>query len=523
MKKPLHYLFLFLTIVFVSVQLQAQQKMVSVKIVKTGTEAGVDVSYDDGEFENEAIDKLYDDDLDMGWEGEDLNVMTTFLRFQNVMIPQGATIDSAILFIYAHEDEEGEAKVTISGDAADNSSAFVETELITARTWTTASKFWNINDNWTIWQPYRSPDFKNVIQEIVDRDGWVSGNNLTIFLRGEDQGASLLDNARDFESFENIEDPEDGGDGLHHPERIPELKIYFTSSSQTIAVRIVKTGEEAGVDVSYDDGEFENDAIDKLYDDDLDMGWEGEDLNVMTTFLRFQNIQIPQGATIESAVLDIFAHEDEEGEAKITIFAEDSDNSSAFVETELITARNWTNASVPWTITEPWTIWQPYSSPDFSSVIQQVVNRSGWTPGNALTIFLRGEDQGASLLDNARDFESFENIEDPEDGGDGLHHPERIPLLHITFSGNTSVFEGSSVNAPLSIFPTYSTNGIFNVKMDHEDLTMLKVFNQEGRIVFENSFEDTAFSFRLMNQQSGLYLVQAVQNGKLYVSKLIIH
>ena len=59
--------------------------------------------------------------------------------------------------------------------------------------------------------------------------------------------------------------------------------------------------------------------------------------------------------------------------------------------------------------------------------------------------------------------------------------------------------------------------------MDHEGLTMLKVFNQEGRIVMENSFEDTAFSFRLMNQQSGLYLVQAVQNGKLYVSKLIIH
>ncbi len=521
MKRTL-LLILVLTTFGMLVQSFAQQSL-SVRIIKTGQEGGVDVSYDDGEFQNEVIDKLYDDDLDMGWEGEDLNVMTTFLRFQNISIPKGATIDSAFLNIYAHEDEADESRVTVFAEAIDNSPAFVETELITDRTWTSTSLPWTITEPWTMWQSYRSPDIKSVIQSVISRSGWVSGNALTLFFRGEDQGASLLDNAKDFESFENIEDPEDGGDGLHHPERIPELKIYYTVNSQQLVLSIVKTGTEGGVDVSYDDGEFQNDVIDKLYDDDLDMGWEGEDLNIMTTFLRFQQVTIPQGAIIESAVLNIFAHEDEADEAKITIFAEAADNSPAFVETELITGRTWTAASFPWTINEPWTMWQSYSSPDFKNVVQEVVSRAGWSSGNSMTIFLRGEDQGASLLDNAKDFESFENIEDPEDGGDGLHHPERIPKLVITYStGNIGIFESVTENQALRIYPSVSANGLFKVVMEKAGKTSISVYNITGSI--ESSIESASAEIMLdlSRLKKGVYIVKAIQNDKVYTRKIII-
>ena len=79
------------------------------------------------------------------------------------------------------------AKVTIFGEAADDSPAFVETELINGRSWTTASVAWKIAEPRTMQESYRSLDFKTVIQEIVDRAGWASGNDLTIFLSGEDQ------------------------------------------------------------------------------------------------------------------------------------------------------------------------------------------------------------------------------------------------------------------------------------------------------------------------------------------------
>ncbi len=517
---------LFIVILFVSGVSNfavSQQQVLSVKIVKTGNEGGVDVSYDDGEFENDAIDKFYDDDLDMGWEGEDLNIMTTFLRFQNISIPYGATIDSAFLNLYAHEDEADEARVTIYAHDADNSPAFIETELLNDRAFTQTSVRWVITDPWTIWQPYRSPDIKSVIQAIVNRPGWNAGNAITLYFKGEDQGASLLDNARDFESFENIEDPEDGGDGLHHPERIPELKIYYTLNNQQLVLRIIKTGNEGGVDVSYDDGEFENDAIDKLYDDDLDMGWEGEDLNIMTTFLRFQNVTIPKGANIESAVLHIYAHEDEADEARITIFAEAADNSAAFVETEMIGDRTWTSVSVPWTITEPWTIWQPYYTPELKSLIQDIVNREGWNSGNALTLFLRGEDQGASLLDNARDFESFENIEDPEDGGDGLHHPERIPMLVINYTTNSSGFGTFSapVNA-LSVYPSVSSDGMFKVVPEQTGKTQIDVYNTTGNLLKSMVSSGNEILLDLGKFSKGVYIIKALQNNSVYTRKVVV-
>ena len=522
MKKPLLLLISFFFFGVIT-QVVAQQQVVSLRIIKTGEEGGVNVSYDDGEFENDAIDKFYDDDLDMGWEGEDLNIMTTFLRFQNVTIPKGATIDSAVLHLYAHEDEADEAKITIFAHAHDNSPSFIETELLTDRSWTSATLAWNITDEWSIWQPYRTPDLKTIIQELVNRSGWASGNALTLYLKGQDQGASLLDNARDFESFENIEDPEDGGDGLHHPERIPELKIYYTMNQAQVSLKIEKTGTEGGVDVSYDDGEFQNDAIDKLFDDDLDMGWEGEDLNIMTTFLRFRNVTIPQGATIESAVLKIYAHEDEADEARITIFAEAVDNSPAFVESELLNDRARTNASLAWTINEPWTIWQPYSTPDFKNVVQEVINRSGWVSGNALTIYLRGEDQGASLLDNARDFESFENIEDPEDGGDGLHHPERIPQLVINYTGGSaSIFEAQSSFDKLSIYPTFSNDGLFKVVLDNQGPASLYIYSSSGSLVKNLNTSSKETALILTDFPKGLYIVKAIQNNSVYTSKIVI-
>jgi hypothetical protein len=300
------------------------------------------------------------------------------------------------------------------------------------------------------------------------------------------------------------------------------LLIASISVNAQYSVKIIKTGTDGGVDVSYDDGEYENDAIDKLYDDDLDMGWEGDDLNIMTTFLRFQHVYIPQGATIDSAFIRIYAHEDEQDTAKITVFAEDADNSQAFSDTELITDRNWTSDSIKWVIGEPWTMWQPYQSIDVSSVIQAVINRSGWVSGNALTLFFRGENQGASLLDNARDFESFENIEDPADGGDGLHHPERVPelILYGTFVG---MEENNAAQNELNIYPNPSINGLFTLQMDNRQKTEVKVFDLSGKMVRNMQVQQSVQQIDLSDLQNGIYFVQATNNEKTYSAKIVIN
>ncbi len=205
----------------------------SVRIQMTGLDGDVEVSTDDAEQKNNEIDKLYDDDLDIGWEGDEFNVVATGLRYRGVNVPKGAMIDSAFIEMWAHEDEGDLAIVTINGEASDNPVTYNETDLISDRPRTTANVVWNVDEEWTIWEQYRTPDLKALVQEIVDRDGWQQGNAMAFFLTGQDQGASDDDNARDFEGFENVADPEDGGDGLHHPERISKLVIHFSGVSPT--------------------------------------------------------------------------------------------------------------------------------------------------------------------------------------------------------------------------------------------------------------------------------------------------
>jgi hypothetical protein len=85
-------------------------------------------STDDVEEENGEVVKIDDDDLDVGWEGapEDQNVLTLGLRFRDIDIPQGATIDSAFITVHCHEGK-GAGHVCIlkvSGEAADSAVTF---------------------------------------------------------------------------------------------------------------------------------------------------------------------------------------------------------------------------------------------------------------------------------------------------------------------------------------------------------------------------------------------------------------
>lgn len=221
--------------------------------------------------------------------------------------------------------------------------------------------------------------------------------------------------------------------------------------------------------LSSDDAEQENDEIDALYDDDLDAGWEGQegDENILTMGLRFQNITIPQGATIDSAFIIVYSHEAklEDDVANVTIYADDTDNAITFSEDSLITDRAATAAQVDWVVAEEWQLWEAYSTPDLKSVVQEIVDRSGWSSGNAIAFVLAGENQGVSDVENAREMESYENISDPEDEdangtpGDGQNHPERAPRLIVYYNGySTSVEESNNVDN-LSVYPSVVTNG----------------------------------------------------------------
>jgi hypothetical protein len=301
--------------------------------------------------------------------------------------------------------------------------------------------------------------------------------------------------------------------------------VVATFAQQTLTLKVIQTGEDGGIPISFDDGEYENDSLDRLNDDDLDMGWEGDDLNVMTCFTRFQNVSIPQGSVINSATLTIFAHEDESAPCNVTIYAEDIDDSPMFAEQEAISDRTWTTASVRWEITDSWTMWQPYRFPDLAAVFQAVIDRPGWASGNALTLFMQGEDQGASLLDNARDLESFENIEDPGDGGDGLWHPERVPAVTIYYTaGGTSIREIGDGNQSslISVYPNPTDNGMIHVSSGLSGPMRIEIFNVAGRLVKVQERGTNPMMIDVSDLHEGFYLIRTSQQDLTDIQKIII-
>ena len=102
------------------------------------------------------------------------------LRFTNVTIPAGSTINSA--YISVRTTTEDDPDLDIYGEDTDDAATFTTTNNdISGRTLTTAKVNWTATNIGTAtW--CNSPDIATVIQEIIDRAGWSSGNDIAIIL-----------------------------------------------------------------------------------------------------------------------------------------------------------------------------------------------------------------------------------------------------------------------------------------------------------------------------------------------------
>ena len=109
-------------------------------------------------------------------------------RWTNVTVPPGATITTALLDLNLHTNQD-DALVTVYGENVDNAATFTATtDNIKNRPKTTASVPWAVDSlvsGADVWLSGESPDarleVKSLVQEIVSRPGWSSGNALVLF------------------------------------------------------------------------------------------------------------------------------------------------------------------------------------------------------------------------------------------------------------------------------------------------------------------------------------------------------
>jgi len=114
------------------------------------------------------------------------NWAAAYFRFQSVAIDQGATVSSAILKPYVNSlTGTGDFLIAAidTDDAPQPSAGFQGSKT----SYTTAQVTYS---SIAVAAPHTSPDIKTVIQEIVDRSGWSTGNDINIVIYVNSIGAS---------------------------------------------------------------------------------------------------------------------------------------------------------------------------------------------------------------------------------------------------------------------------------------------------------------------------------------------
>lgn len=103
------------------------------------------------------------------------------MRFTGIAVPKNAVIVSASLSLVASStDSATTVRSKIRGMAADNAVIPPDDATFHAPGYTTAVVNWDSIPTWNNGTTYTSPDITAIVQELVNRSGWVSGNAMVI-------------------------------------------------------------------------------------------------------------------------------------------------------------------------------------------------------------------------------------------------------------------------------------------------------------------------------------------------------
>ena len=140
--------------------------------------------------------------------------------------------------------------------------------------------------------------------------------------------------------------------------------------------------------------------------------------------LRFVNITIPSGSTINNAYLEFQASQDDAGQTDITIVGESNANPTTYDAgiSKNITSRTETIASVNWLNVPAWISGQTYQTVDITSIVQELIAAAGWQSGNAMALMLKPFDANCNTAACHRQTVSFEG------------NANAAPLLHIVYN-----------------------------------------------------------------------------------------
>lgn len=332
------------------------------------------------------------------------------LRFAGVNIPRGATVLSAALVFTAQRTSSGSAAFKIRSEGSSDAVEFDDTSSsVSSRNWNTPSVNWS-PANWFNNSVYESTELKTIVQSVVDRADWCGGSALAFELRGSGNRSAFSKESSDA-TDNNVE---------------PRLRLTYDASTVSPFGGCGVEFLSRAVSQGNDDAEqrLSNGSV-NINSVELDMPQDGG--IEQKVGVRFQNIDIPAGAIIESASIEFEVRSFRTGRADLTISADADDAAPAYSgNNNNIGSRGQTSETIQWTNLPSASVGSKVETPELKDIIQEVVDRAGWSAGNPLA-FTFERLSGASR----RSFKSYNQS------------AAAAPTLSITFQGTVSSVSAS--------------------------------------------------------------------------------
>ena len=517
---------------------------------------------------------------------------TIGLLFRNIDIPQGATITNAYVQFTCDETNSGTTNLTIKAEDVNNA-ADISTSAynVSNRTFTSASTNWSPAAWNTVGQAgsnQATPNISSIIQEVVNRGGWNSGNKILISITGTGErttesyngspsqapklyvdytvgggstpqnGAPSINltapsNGTDYDNLAaititaNASDSDGsianvqffvngnsiGSDATAPYSRnytIPSWGTYVltaiatdndgattTSSSRTITATQASSGGQtfntsSKVSTGSDDAEEATSGTMYLTSSDLELVYDSyQSAGNQLVGIRFQGLNIPQGAIINSAYIQFTCDETKNNSGSLVIRGEDANNSSTFTTSNNnISNRPTTSASVNWSPASWNSVGQAgtaQQTPDISNIIQEIVDRGAWSSSSSLSIIISGTGRRVA--------ESY--------NGSSSSAPELVVEYTVFGSALTSVSQLEDKPLAVNVFPNPVGNILHVSATDknNSNITLL-VYNLEGKIVLSEILNSGAIKTLDMSiLANGTYILSFEGESGKHVQKVL--
>lgn len=105
-------------------------------------------------------------------------------------IPQGATIVSAYATLTSYYEQSGSANALLSFYLGDDATSLPSSAVDSIWTTQTSQIGWSITEAWPVGNAFDTADVASVLQPIVNRAGYMSGNRVMVFFNYNPAGSS---------------------------------------------------------------------------------------------------------------------------------------------------------------------------------------------------------------------------------------------------------------------------------------------------------------------------------------------